>query len=1345
MLRIAKTSKLSVVLAGLLLALAVLFTGESAHAASKPLMDLQAPLGGEVFSPGQEILIRVAPQGKVTSMQVFLDIYDSTGTTLVNTVSPVPGSISNIKPTKFKLHQDPFTLPTLPTAGLPSSHCRIRLSTTTKLGTEEVESGDFIIGSPGLLPNSVDTTHIIDGAIQTADIGTGEVTTTNIKDGDVQTVDIADKAVTGAKLLNDATDDNLRAVTTNHIKDKAVTSAKLQSDASTDGNRAVTTDHIRDSAVTANKILDGAVTTNKIADGNVSLAKLNPGAGQGLILITQNAAPPSYVVMNGDATINPSGLLDLNNNAVETSELADSAVTNLKLANDAVTTAKILDGQITSVKIANSAVQTANILDGAVDTAKIKDNTILASDLESTFNASLHRHTDNKDVALVGNTALTIFLPSTGGLNGAAFSGANLIGVFNEFTNASSTNLQTILKSFDTAISAAAVNQNVFTQLGVSNTTITADSSTTAVNINGTNGIVVTGNNGVSPKTITIDLPDGNVDSDTLNNSIAGDGLVFGVSPRQLNVAVQAPLSTAGDVVHILNDGIDGTQLANTITVDAITQTFTFPDDNSPAMLFKFPALLTTGVPIFKITRNAGTVTLFTLNSTGDLTIPGLFTAGNGVNVSGGFLSTGPVLTPNFKVDSANGNTTVGGTLEVTGGLAASSLSSKGDFTVGIDSDNNDDPSSFTVQNNNATETLFQVTRSGVSSTVTGTIGFTGLPGSYVIRDGAGKTGTLALIGALGANRNYALPDKSGTVAMLTDVGTPIAPPTLTSTTLRSNGTAWIENTNFTADGTGTVTLGNGTSPSPGKVVLHDNVNTNSNTGTIQTPDLSGVGSVVYTLPNATGTLELTSDLKSAAAGGTGANNSTPANGDLLIGNNAAGTYVKGQLTSTNLTVASPGAGQLTVNAPASLTLGNNTTPSAGALVLHDDNNANANTGTVKLAPGPFSGTRTYLLPDASGTFLLASGGALTLGDDSVPTQGALVLHDNTSANTFTGTIQTPAALGASATYTLPAVTGTLARLADITSANFSGTLGADKGGTGADNSSPADGNLLIGNNGAGTYVKAALAGTPNQVTVTNGPGSITLSTPQSIGTASTPTFGGLTLGDDTTPTAGSLVFEDDQNGNGFQGTIKIITGGLTTDQTYSLPNTSGTLAVKADIDVVNLTGILSAAKGGTGADNNTPANGQILVGDGGAGTYKKATLGSTNLTVTGGAGTLSINTPQDVASTASPTFAGLKINSTNGAALTKILKGTTSTQNLASLAAGVSTTFTITVTGALVGDTVFVSPTGASNVAPQIVVSATVSAADTVTVQLYNTDLINPIDADGAGFDWSAVVVSTQ
>ena len=83
--------------------------------------------------------------------------------------------------------------------------------------------------------------------------------------------------------------------------------------------------------------------------------------------------------------------------------------------------------------------------------------------------------------------------------------------------------------------------------------------------------------------------------------------------------------------------------------------------------------------------------------------------------------------------------------------------------------------------------------------------------------------------------------------------------------------------------------------------------------------------------------------------------------------------------------------------------------------------------------------------------------------------------------------------------------TGLIDLVTDIT-----GILGVANGGTGLNGSAAPNGSLLIGN-GTG-YSLATLTGTANRVTVTNGAGTITLSGPQDIATASSPTFTGLTL-----------------------------------------------------------------------------------------------------------------------------------------------------------------------------------------------------------------------------------------
>lgn len=110
-----------------------------------------------------------------------------------------------------------------------------------------------------------------------------------------------------------------------------------------------------------------------------------------------------------------------------------------------------------------------------------------------------------------------------------------------------------------------------------------------------------------------------------------------------------------------------------------------------------------------------------------------------------------------------------------------------------------------------------------------------------------------------------------------------------------------------------------------------------------------------------------------------------------------------------------------------------------------------------------------------------------------------------------------------------------------------SGLLAVARGGTGL-GSVPANGQLLIGN-GVG-YALATLTGTADQVTVTNGAGTITLSTAQSIGTSSTPQFARIGVGGAADATAllvlsgGNLRDIPVDDGNcGAADTINLATG----------------------------------------------------------------------------------------------------------------------------------------------------------------------------------------------------------
>lgn len=148
------------------------------------------------------------------------------------------------------------------------------------------------------------------------------------------------------------------------------------------------------------------------------------------------------------------------------------------------------------------------------------------------------------------------------------------------------------------------------------------------------------------------------------------------------------------------------------------------------------------------------------------------------------------------------------------------------------------------------------------------------------------------------------------------------------------------------------------------------------------------------------------------------------------------------------------------------------------------------------------------------------------------------------------------------------------------------------------------NGQLLIGD-GSGAPTAATLTGTANRVTVTNGAGSITLSGPQDLHTAASPTFASLNL---TSPLTVA---------NGGTGVNTLTSGGILYGN-----GTSGIQALAVMTD------------------------GQLLIGDGsGAPTAATLTGTSNQVTVTNGAGSITLSLPQNIHSGAAPTFAGLSLS----------------------------------------------------------------------------------------------------
>lgn len=149
------------------------------------------------------------------------------------------------------------------------------------------------------------------------------------------------------------------------------------------------------------------------------------------------------------------------------------------------------------------------------------------------------------------------------------------------------------------------------------------------------------------------------------------------------------------------------------------------------------------------------------------------------------------------------------------------------------------------------------------------------------------------------------------------------------------------------------------------------------------------------------------------------------------------------------------------------------------------------------------------------------------------------------------------------------------------------------------------NGQILIGSTGAKPVV-AALTATANQTTITNGAGTITVGTVQSIGTASSPQFTGLNV----SGLSASLPVKTDGSSNLTAAAINLA----------SVTEVTGQLPITALAD-----GTANQIIGANAAGN--------------ANEFKTVSGTANQVTVTHGVGTVTLSTPQDIATSSSVTF----------------------------------------------------------------------------------------------------------
>lgn len=327
---------------------------------------------------------------------------------------------------------------------------------------------------------------------------------------------------------------------------------------------------------------------------------------------------------------------------------------------------------------------------------------------------------------------------------------------------------------------------------------------------------------------------------------------------------------------------------------------------------------------------------------------------------------------------------------------------------------------------------------------------------------------------------------------------------------LIGSGTSWVSNSvqgDVTLDLAGNVSIDNGaiTNAKIANATIDlgtkvTNVLQSGNGGT-NTSFVAFTGPTTsvktFTLPNADSTVLTTNAAVTAVQGGTGQTSYTL--GDTLY-SSASNTLSKlsGNITTGKQYLSQTGTGTVSA-APVWATIsGSDITGSA--LTVANDTNV---TLTLGGTPATALLKASSITAGWSGTLGASRGG--TNVDSSAWSQGDLVYIS------ATGTWNHLAKSTTSTRYLANTGTTNNPNWDQINLANgITGTLSVANGGTGQ--TSYTNGQILIGNTTGNTLTLGTIAGTTNQVVVTNGAGTITLSLPQSIATSSSPTFTGLNL-----------------------------------------------------------------------------------------------------------------------------------------------------------------------------------------------------------------------------------------
>ena len=240
----------------------------------------------------------------------------------------------------------------------------------TQMGSSGTGHIQGTIAAPFIKPNHVGITELeltdgttgqvvarkADGTLEFIDISADPAMGGDLS-GNASNTSIIQNAVTDFKLQSSATNNNARAVSTDHIKDLNVTEGKLAADSVTNSKIAV-------NAVTGNELADNSVDTNSIIDLNVTVGKLaNNAITVGKLNTTNVGTLGQVLTKNGNQFTWADDTSGVSDPAV--GGAVSGTISNITINDNAITSSMIAPGVIIAQDIAANAINGTHLQMGS--------------------------------------------------------------------------------------------------------------------------------------------------------------------------------------------------------------------------------------------------------------------------------------------------------------------------------------------------------------------------------------------------------------------------------------------------------------------------------------------------------------------------------------------------------------------------------------------------------------------------------------------------------------------------------------------------------------------------------------------------------------------------------------------------------------------------------------------------------------------------------------------------------------------------------------------------------------------------------------------------------------------